>query len=596
MFKLKKIKITQVGVLLLLFLILGSVPAAFAGEEEYADIAVDLSKDSEYENLFSWKNTTISYANDADYHFFYIKNDDNISNAFFGNEDIEYNITNDLSELAIKSIRNNDSIEFRADRKFGNTVFIEVNTLRYILSVDPIDPLPQEDKKNEPEEQETKNRSITLEYFLIAIIIFSNMGWAFAVLIMKAKDKTIIAAYQIQNKGDGKETLTKEAETIGIVNNEDDPDFDAERGLFIYEISHLGKRFKLYSLLSLQEFKANHRVIKDYLIRHVLDAYTHKVKVKEAEVEVGYSFPTKIARFITHMFKFSAWGVPLAYVTNFVFFLLILDGDFILSLVLAFPIALIFSVILYEIDNRHIFKKKTKKVTEELHLSPAKSRFKVVYIFKVSGSELTKEDLADKTKKGKWKRFEDRIVRGWDKINEMKKSDLVKIKEADIKFVRKERIKRSEHQIEDLRKSYIFRNKHLTELILEQNAEITKKTSRIRELEKEKQLAKEEVRQENAETLKEIDMAQDLKWSGIKQYFIDKFGDIAETNFASEMKRLVEAQAKAQGKDIKTDIDSIKEILIELYKNRNQPNSKLDLTIQKLKEFDQKAKGEKASG
>ncbi|MGV9198086.1 MAG: hypothetical protein ACOC4M_04540, partial [Promethearchaeia archaeon] len=396
-----------------------------------------------------------------------------------------------------------------------------------------------------------------------------------------------IEAYKVSEEN-GKIIRSKELEVIGEVKNIDKPNFDPNRGLYIYEIRSGAKRFNLYTMVSMEDYKNKH-LIKNYLwVRYLTNAYLSEKEVAEKEERVDYSLPVKLARFIIKMFEWSFHGIPLQLCLYLGLFLL--SGvhfliSFAISLTLAFGIA----AVLYAIDAKVDFKKKVKKVRTEKRLSPMHTKYVVLDVYEVDGEEMREIQLKDGTVKQEWKPFEDKRVEGYEKLVELRQSETVEIDESSVKKVGKIRKEREQLEIEDLRKSYIARNMHLTELILEQRAQITEKNNRIQQLEKEKQIAKEDIRQENAETLKQIDGALDKKWKGIKQFFVDRFGDIAKEDFAGEMKRLVNARAEAEGKDTKMTLSQIKQLLIKLYEKQQNGNSDM-LDLKKLVNFQKKQK------
>ncbi|MFO8020664.1 MAG: hypothetical protein R6U96_18720 [Promethearchaeia archaeon] len=583
-----------------------AVLLAIGADTDYPDFEVDLNRESDYSEQFSWKNISIDYGNDANYHYFFVESkDENITSGSFGNEDTEYNISSNTNNMFVYSKINNDTLEMQADRDhFGNKVFLEINQMRFIMQLDPFVPEApaeedaDEETTDESEEDEAKDRSVSFEVFLMALIFFSNITWATVVLIMKARRKVYIEAYKVKENEKGELVRSKELEVLGEVKNIEKPDFDPNRGLYIYEMRSGVKRFNLYSMVSMEDYKNKH-LIKNYLwIRYLLNAYMDEKRVDAKEEQVGYSVPVKLARFVIKMFEWSFHGIPLQ-LCIYLGILLLSGVHFLIALTVSVPMSLIIAAILYAIDSKVNFKKKTKTVKKEKHLNPMETKFEVIDVYEVDGEELIETELEDGTKEQNWKPFHNKRVEAYEKLVEMRQSETIRIDKKSIEKIGQTHKERDQLKIEDLRKSYIARNKHLTELILEQRSQINEKNKRIQQLEKEKQLAKESIRQENAETMKEIDRALDKKWGGIKKYFVDMFGDIAKEDFAGEMKRLVEARAKAEGKDIDMDVRQIKQMLVQLYEQQQQNGTPIDLNLKKLVDFERKQakkQGEKANG
>jgi len=335
----------------------------------------------------------------------------------------------------------------------------------------------------------------------------------------------------------------------------------------------------------MEDYKNKH-LIKNYLwIRYLTNAYLTEKKVSEKEERVDYSLPIKLARFIIKMFEWSFHGIPLQLCLYLGLFL-VFGVHFLIALAISIPMTLGIAALLYAIDSKINFKKKIKKVKKEKHLSPMHTKYIIIDVYEVDGEEMQEIQLKDGTVKQEWKPFEDRRVEGYEKLVELRQSETVNIDENSVEKIGKMRKEREQLEIEDLRKSYIARNMHLTELILEQRAQITEKNNRIQQLEKEKQIAKEDIRQENAETLKQIDGALDKKWKGIKQFFVDRFGDIAKEDFAGEMKRLVNARAEAEGKDTRMTLAQIKQLLVKLYEKQQQNGNSDILDLKKLVNFE----------
>lgn len=556
-----------------------TIPTALASED-YPDLSVDLSKDSRYNLAFEFRDIEVYTANDEDFHYLYVKSGTNITSAWFGNEDTDINISDTVHNTVMHSIRNNDTIELKASRdEFGNEIYIQVDEFALIFEADPFDPEDTNDMDFPGGKDESNNLStnISLINLLLALIILSNLIWVFAFLIMKAKEKEYIEAYKLEKDEKGNETLTNQVEIIGEFKEQT---FDNDRNLYIFEIRVGAKRMTLFSQKPFQEYKSHHLVKNYYWIRYLLLAYTYQ-KERETKVEIGYSFPARIYRFFCYLCNFTVPGMIL---TNSFFFIIFVQiTQNILWGLLALPIGTAICLINYAIEKTVDLEKKEKTIEVETHIAPLESKYEIYDVYRVKGKRIEKEETTDQAKKPAWKEFIEEI-KDYEKLYEMRKSELIKIDEVEI--VNTDRRLRTPAEMRNLKRSYVARNREMTEEILEWKEKYELLKKKTMKLLKEKEFAKEEAIQEMEETLNEIDQYRKLRKGGIKQLFKDRFGSVTvDEDFGSELERAVNAFKKANKSNLEQKVDYLARLIVESKKNGKSAKEELGLVLDKMDDW-----------
>jgi len=303
------------------------------------------------------------------------------------------------------------------------------------------------------------------------------------------KSRKWLFSYKETQLDDGSSAIT-ELKNIGELKGK--AEFNAKKRCFeILTRIGIAKYRKVYSELTFEQFNAHHLIKKEYLVRYLLNTLYYEKELEEEdyyETEIGYTKKAYAYMCFSYLFSLDNLG---SFFLSMVSMGIIFVGIFTpaglqhIGLLLGMPMGIVIAGLNTYLQRnskkiQNLLKKKSEIITKEYFLIPLESEEELLDIYHVWGTKKVIKDTADKTQSyvevqlkdeqkpskeeyaKKWdKEGEFMTVRGYDKIYEMKDSNMYKIDEMEVIDI--ERRKRTNQEMRNLRRTWLSRNKALAE-------------------------------------------------------------------------------------------------------------------------------------